>query len=155
MSLEIVERQVLVYFEDDPIVWHHRVLMQQIEGPKWIVLTPDYELETFDLSSVAIGALAPGAAFPRNIGQIYGFDNPPDAAELAAARVEAERMASILGVATTTPARAAVGGTWRYADTGYLGFAEEVAPEVLAVLAKVEVKGSSALINVATEADPE
>ena len=58
MSLDVHERQVLIYFENDPVHWPHRLLMQQVDGSNWIGLTPDFDLETFDLASVPIRALA-------------------------------------------------------------------------------------------------
>ena len=44
MSLDVPERQVLIYFVNDNIPYHHRVLIAQIENSRWVVLTPDFEL---------------------------------------------------------------------------------------------------------------
>ena len=114
------------------------------------VCSPDFELVAVDLSTFQIRAVRRAPAFPRDAGRTYAFDAPPDTPAMAAARVEARHIAELPGVVPAPGSGGAEedGGTWRFADPGSLGFAEEVAPEVFADAAKVKNKGSSALNNV-------
>ena len=68
-----------------------------VKDSTWVVCTPDFDLEAVDLSTHPIRAVRRNAPYPRDVGRIYGFDNPPDAASLAAARVEAQLLAVVLG----------------------------------------------------------
>ena len=45
-SLDVAERQVLVYDEDDPNPWLHRLLMRRLEPnrAKWIVITMEWSV---------------------------------------------------------------------------------------------------------------
>jgi hypothetical protein len=146
--LDIAEKQILVYFADDPnIQYHQRVLLQQVDGSKWLVLSPDFEIETMDLKDYSLRALPRSSAFPRDCGAIYGFDNPADMAQLAAARAEAADLAAILG-----DPKAEVGevtgtdGTWRYSDTAFAKFGQEVPQKLLGEAARVLVRDSVGLL---------
>ena len=45
-SLDIVEQQVAIDFFDDPAYqWHQRVLHVKVSDAKWVVSTPDLEVE--------------------------------------------------------------------------------------------------------------
>jgi hypothetical protein len=97
MSLDVPEKQILIYFAADHIPWHHRVLLQQIEAARWVVATPDLEVEVVDLAAQAVRALGRNGAFPAGIGNIYGFDNPIAADDLASIRLEGQRLAAVMG----------------------------------------------------------
>ena len=71
MSLDIPEAQVLVRFDDDNIPWHHRELIHKVEGATWAVSTPDFDVESINLSDYAVRALARNAPMSVGIGQIY------------------------------------------------------------------------------------
>ena len=50
MSLDIDERQVLVYYLDDNVPYHHRVLLAKLEAGRWIWATPDFDVQVADLT---------------------------------------------------------------------------------------------------------
>lgn len=150
MSLDIIEKQVLIYFLDDPVPYHHRILLHQVQGAQWIVATPDLDIELEDISQYHIRALARGAPFPPGLGGVYGFDDPLAPFDLAQIRAEGQRMADVLGVVRPGAVRATGLGEshWRFADTGFEDFGEEVAAEILGDPARFIVQGSVALVQV-------
>ena len=90
-TLDVPEKQVLIVFLEDEgqYFWHHRLLLiPTTESVKWVLATPDYEVQTSDLSEHRIVPLQRNAEFPENQrGFIYAFD-PEDCSE---ARVEVMR----------------------------------------------------------------
>jgi len=50
----IREPQILLYQPDDVdgIVWHHRILVLQVKGAKWVSLDPELELQVIDLGTI-------------------------------------------------------------------------------------------------------
>lgn len=52
-TLNIPEPQVLINFPGDPagFNWDHRVLVHKIGGGRWVVLTPDLDLEVANLAT--------------------------------------------------------------------------------------------------------
>lgn len=40
MALSIEEPQVLIRFDDDPVPYHHRILIRRLREATWIVVTP-------------------------------------------------------------------------------------------------------------------
>lgn len=77
-SLDIPEPQVVRFFPQDPIPYHHRVLLRQVQGSRWVVLMPDLDLEIEDLSEYTVRALGRAAPFPSGFGQVYAFDPVDD-----------------------------------------------------------------------------
>ena len=45
MALDIAFDQCLVYYEDDAIPWHHRILLLRGPEQRWVWLTPDREVQ--------------------------------------------------------------------------------------------------------------
>jgi hypothetical protein len=67
--------QVLVDFFEDDFHWHHRVLLVQVSGTRWVVATPDLDVEVTDLSEHRVLPLPRASAFPaRVVGSVYVFD---------------------------------------------------------------------------------
>ena len=110
-SLDIEERQILLYFEDDEIPWHHRVLTLQIEGPKWICATPDLEVQSVNLINKDIRALARNAEIPVDCRPVYMF-GPIDDADMQSIRAESRQLAEVLGVADKMPTAVAHDANW-------------------------------------------
>ena len=50
----IREPQILLYQPDDVdgIVWHHRILVLQVEGAKWVRFDPGLELQVINLDTI-------------------------------------------------------------------------------------------------------
>ena len=67
--------QVLIDFFEDDFNWHHRVLLIQIAGTRWVVATPDLDVEVTDLSTHRVLPLQRASAFPARVaGNVYVFD---------------------------------------------------------------------------------
>ena len=104
IALDISEPQVLVAFDQDPITWHHRVLLRRLQDARWIVSTPDHDIEQIDLGQMRLLALPRAGRVPAEAaGNCYLFD-PLVGNELQQLRANAERLAIVLGAA---PAAAA------------------------------------------------
>lgn len=84
------------YPRDAQARWHHRIMMVQLEGPRWVWITPDLDVEVGDMSHQTIRTLARSALY-HDLGtdiecEAYGFDGKLDAADLVWARAEARRL---------------------------------------------------------------
>jgi hypothetical protein len=157
MSLDIPEPQVLVRFPNDDIEWHHRVLLAQLDAGAWIVGTPDFEVQTCDLARKTIRALARNSPFPVGLNT-YAFDSPINVADLAAMRSEARRLQEVLGgpevrVGAAAASRSGPGtdAAWRFADTAYRRFGEEVPQDLQGNPAKTTFAGSAGLVQVSDD----
>ena len=94
--------QVLLFY-DDPAeqLWHVRILLALVEGDHWIILTPDGDIYSEQISSgnpdlLSWRPMDPGGVLPHGLvaAQIYGFRNPPDAAALGRLTLEGQRYAA-------------------------------------------------------------
>ena len=152
-GLDIAEPQVLVYYPNDPhFSYHQRVLLRRIADARWIVLTPDGEVEVTDLAQFQLIALARGGAVPAVAqGDSYLFRGLTPA-ELAQGRAAADRLAVVLGAPPVAPGGPAPNvGVWRISDTGSVKFCELVADDVLADNATGAVRGDIGLALVEGE----
>ncbi|CAE8711223.1 unnamed protein product, partial [Polarella glacialis] len=151
MSLDIPERQILFHFPNDAIPWHHRVLVWQVDGATWVVATPDFEVESVNLAAARIVVLCRNMAFPPHLGQVYGFDNPIEADDLANLRAEGRRLAEVLGarVAAVVGGVAAAEFHWRFADSAKENLGEIVPVDIATDPNKMTIQGSSALVDAA------
>ena len=144
--MDIEEPQVLISYPDDPIRWHHRVLLRRLQGSTWVVLTPDEEVEVADLAEHQILPLARDAPVPAvAAGNTYLFAQLGEA-PLLAHHAAANRMAAVLG-APAAPV-ADPGGSvasWRVADTSAREFGTEVPADVVNAANTGVVRGSVGL----------
>ena len=145
--LNIAERQVLRFFANDPagLAYHHRILFHQVEGSRWVVGTPDGEVEEDDFRGVHIIPLRKGGTFPDYVppAQIYAFD-PLDPQELAELRTEARDVALALGC-DLNKAVIQAESKWLIADTDSSRWGEEVPPQDLGDAARTVQLGEFAL----------
>ena len=113
------------YFEDAAFRWHHRLLLIQISGPRWIVGTPDLHVEAADLGSHRVIPLDRDAEWPERIrGEVYAFDPLGDEDRDTLLRA-AGRLAAVLGVPAAGPVvPVARQKEWRVADVGSARFNE-------------------------------
>ena len=146
-SLDIEERQILLYFENDAIPWHHRVPTLQIEGPKWICATPDLEVQSVNLLNKDIRALARNAEIPVDCRPVYMFD-PIDDADMQSIRAESRRLAEVLGVADELPTAVSHDANQIFSDPAHESFGLLVPDGILAGQARFVVRGSFALMQV-------
>eukprot|EP00971_Amphidinium_carterae_P127716 2530224-Amphidinium_carterae.1 len=122
-ALDILEKQVAIDFFQDQYHWHHRVLLLPAGQGKWIVCTPDHEVQFQDLTEHRVIALPRGAVVPsRIVDSFYTFD-PFQDGELDRIRAEARSLAEILGVAV--PAQSLALSRWVIADTAHERFGQE------------------------------
>ena len=97
VSLDIPERQVLVPYYNNDLVWRHRVLLVKLGDARWVVGTPDFEVQAADLSTFRkIHALPRNGDFPASAiaAGLYCFDNPIRDEDLLQMRGEAARLAA-------------------------------------------------------------
>ena len=97
-SLNVGEPQILLFFGNDVngVLWHHRLLLHKVGGGRWVVLTPDMDLEIADLATQRHRVLGRHAPIPQDVADIsYIFDDLPRA-ELERQKRLARTMGSIL-----------------------------------------------------------
>jgi hypothetical protein len=129
---DVPERQILVHFPADAMLWHHRLLMVRVSGAKWIVATPTQTVEQIDLTTERVAPLERNCPFPRDDRPYFGFGDLTDG-ELDSLRNRANQLAEILGV-EPSGAAAASGpvAVWRFADTAHPSFGQIVPGHTLA-----------------------
>ena len=134
-SLNIPEKQVLIDYWDDPneFYWHHRILLLPTEEPgRWVTCTPDYAVETQDLSEHRIVPLQRNSEFPADYrGYIYSFDaGDCGEARLEIFRRQARALAEIMNSGKAAPP-VPEGASWRVADTAHAAFGCEIPSAIL------------------------
>ena len=120
MSLDVGVPQIIVNYPDNRLPWHHRILLVDLGGGKWIWATPDRSVQVGDLTTLSFKTVVRNADFPPVTGNIYGFDPLTDQ-EILQLKSEAQLMASIMGVNTAAP-NAVIDAVRVYADVAYEGF---------------------------------
>ena len=98
-SLDIDDLQVIVEFDgdDEEFKWHHRVALHRLGPGRWVMLTPDFDLEVVDLNTQGYRLLARHANFPRGLAnQIYAFD-PLHPSDLIRYKKSARTYQALLG----------------------------------------------------------
>jgi hypothetical protein len=125
--------------------WHMRILHEKVGDAKWVVSTPDLEVEVLDLSTHRVVPLSRNGPFPARVqGNIYRFD-PLDENQLEELRRDASALAVILGAA---PAQATRGDSvWVFADMADEAFGEEVDVNVLRNPNAFIAKGAVGLVE--------
>ena len=75
-SLDVREKQILVRYDDDAhFTLHHRLLLVELGNGKWVVCTPDKDIEVCDLTNHRVLPLRKNEAFPRRAwNDMYIFD---------------------------------------------------------------------------------
>ena len=77
---DIKEPQILLSMPDDVdgIVWHHRVLVLQVKGAKWVSLDPELALQVIDLDALEYVLLDRSSDFPADkYDEIFPFEPIP------------------------------------------------------------------------------
>ena len=114
LSLDIAEPQILFGFPDDLFPYHHRILLQQISGSRWVVATPTLAVHEEDLAGEDIVPVDAFSEFPFACLPIFAF-SPISQNELRALRAAAATLGVLLGGVPPPPSSAA--GHWLYSDT--------------------------------------
>jgi len=123
--------QVAIDFFADQFPWHHRVLLLQVSGAKWIVGTPDLEVQVCDLGAHRVVTLPRNGRWPAQVsGQIYAFDPITDA-QRDRMMSSALQLGKILGADTSSVSAGGMAKQWRVADPGHERFDEVIAPELV------------------------
>ena len=135
MSLDVPERQVLLYDEDDENPWQHRLLIRRlgVGAARWIVITPDHAVEAVDLSTATVRALPRNTVLPEDCVEegCYAFD-PISGPDMLRLRAESDALADVLGAPLVDPNVPEGHGTaiWLVSDTGNKLFNKEVPTSV-------------------------
>ena len=146
LSLDIPERQILVWFEEDVgCPWHHRLLMVRIEGAKWIVVTPTMDIQVADLNEAEdVVPVERDSEIPKSCRPVFSFE-PLEAAELENLRFQCRRYADVLGVVSET-SEADKDMSWVFSDPSHELFSE-VVPASMMAGGRAFVRGATALIQ--------
>ena len=146
-SLDISEPQVALEFADDPVRYHHRLLLVPLGGGRHIAVSPDWDLDTVDLNVQRVTNLNRNAPFPARIAdQIYTFD-PVSADEMERVRLEARGLARLLGASVTALVASVESCRWIAADPGHASFGTEVSVELASDPSRFLARGSSGLVD--------
>ena len=147
-TLDIPELQVAIYFEDDEIPWHHRVCLVEGGTGRWVLLTPDHELEVDNLSLHTVAALTRAAPFPQRLGRhVYAFDQLDDAA-MRRWRSEAHALALAVGFDLKGVLAPGPVSRWLVADPGRPKYGTEVAGGTTADAERFIERASVGIANV-------
>ena len=149
-SLDIAEKQVLIDYWDDPaeFYWHHRILLLPTQEPgRWVTATPDYAVETQDLSEHRIIPVQRNAEFPVDYrGYIYCFDvDDTTGPRLEVMRRQARALAEIMSggkIQNEVPD----GATWRVSDTAHASFGMEIPTAIIGDADHFVTRGRSGLV---------
>ena len=119
--------QVLVdYFDDANFSWHHRLLVVELSPGRWIVVTPDGDIEVLDLASHRVLPLIPGGSFPaRAVGDAYVFGAISNE-DIERYQRDSLALARVMGVSNATVAGGLSPGVWRVADPARIDFGETI-----------------------------
>ena len=137
--------QIAIDFFADQFPWHHRVLLLQIAGAKWVVGTADLEVQVCDLAGHRVATLPRNGRWPAQVsGQIYAFDPITDA-QRDRMMASALRLGKILGADTSAVSSGGLVKLWRVADLGHERFDEDIAPEFVIPGDRAVIRGDHAL----------
>lgn len=143
-TLDIPERQILVYFENNRVPWHARILLVRVSGSRWIWATPTFEIQREDLSEVEdLRPLGRDEPFPSDCRPLVAFDSCSE--ELQQMRPDATSYADVLSVAAPVPASSSE-AAWVFADASNDRFGNEVPAESMAG-GRALIRGSWALVQ--------
>lgn len=139
-TLDVAELQVIVEFpeDEDGFYWHHRLALQRLSAGRWVMLTPDMELEVVDLTSQSYKLLLRGGRFPApQAPYVYAFV-PISDTEIAKMKRHTKGFVELLGEGDVGEASALV---WAVCDPRGALFGKIVPTDV------VEDDGSFACVG--------
>ena len=115
---DLVENMILISYPGDNFDFHMRILLVAQGGPRWIWVTPTWDVQQTDLSDEDILPLVRGGSFPLANRPYFAF-GVIDEERMADARMRALSLATVLGIAN--PQLWGLSSTeagWVFADTG-------------------------------------
>ena len=146
-SLDIEEKQILIYFPEDQFRYHHRLLLYHLGDGRWVVLTPTGDLQVDDFARQHFMSLGRDSTMPVEERPYFCFSPLSDEA-LARYRQAARDRAEILGVKVDkTQVGMPAGVNWVFADTAHKLFNTEVAAGLLADPNNIFLKDSSGMVE--------
>eukprot|EP00974_Lingulodinium_polyedra_P019105 1846897-Lingulodinium_polyedra.AAC.1 len=138
LTLDITELQVALHFPDDELNYHHRILLKRLDGPSWIVLTPDFDLERVDLGRQAHTVLERNQPFPDELAHsLYAFD-PISRQQLNTYKRRAALQAAVF---EEDPAGAPQELVWAVSEAGSPALGRIIDPDEMDHTALLETKG--------------
>ena len=139
--------QVLIDFFEDDFNWHHRVLLIQVAGTRWVVATPDLDVEVTDLSTHRVLPLQRASAFPARVaGNVYVFDPFEDDTEDDLVN-RGLALARIMGVAAPVRPGQVAGRIWRVADPARIDFDTVVSGTDMSHPERAVIRGTVGLLQ--------
>ena len=99
-TLDIPDLQVLIQFpeDEDECYWHHRIgLLRLGQTQRWVMLSPDHDMDVVDFGEESYKVLARNATFPAaQRPYVYAFD-PIQEADLRRFKREARSYLMVMG----------------------------------------------------------
>ena len=145
-TLDVPERQILVGMDGEQQRFWHHLLIQRVEGSKWITADPDGDVNVEDLAGEMVIPLQRAANFPDQGRPFLTFD-ALDEAEMAALRARAQTLADIHGLAAPPTALTGGAALWLISDPSHAAFGHEVTTMQLADHGSCEVRASVGLVR--------
>ena len=132
-SLDIREPQIPIFYEQDQVQWHHRVLLRRLRDAVWVLATPELEMQVEDLSKLRLAAFPPAANIPAQINRenVHLFVTLSDA-RLQDLHAQATRMAAVLGGAAIQPEDSVPGRAhWLVSDPALENFGMPITDDIV------------------------
>ena len=144
-TADAAEKQVLIGMDGEAeTMWHH-LLLQRLDGARWITCDPHMEVVVEDLTGERVVPLARNAAFPLQGRPFLALPVLTDAM-LANVRAQAMTLAEVHGAPPVPVPAGAPTAVWLYSDTGHASFGQEVLPAKLGDPGAAVVRGSIGMI---------
>ena len=135
----------LDFYDEEEFTWHHRLLLVQVDGSKWVVSTPDHDVEVVNLADHKVVTLEKAALFPRRVkDDVYTFDPVSDNALENLLR-RGRALARVLGVKDVEVAGPPIDSHWRVGDTGSERFDDIVDEAEMLQIERAVVRGDLGL----------
>ena len=144
VTADVAEKQVLIAMEDEPeTMWHH-MLLQRLDGARWITCDPHLEVVVEDLAGERVVPLVRNGPYPA-VGRPFLGLPILDEVTLARVRNQAATLAEVHGAPPPPPAPGSAAAIWVFADPGRSTFAGEVPPQILSDPTRMVMRSSVGL----------
>ena len=111
VTADVTEKQVLIAMEDEPeTMWHH-LLLQRLEGARWITCDPHLEVVVEDLAGERVVPLVRNGPF-QEVGRPFLSLPILDEVTLARVRNQAANLAEVHGAPPPPPAAGSAAAIW-------------------------------------------
>ena len=139
-SLNVPDRQVLVGMDGEPQRYWLHLLVQRLDGSRWVTIDPHLVIQVDDLAGEELIPVGRQMRLPLPGRPILAHDLLDDAT-LAGLRQRARALAEVHGAFPGAPTAMAESVGWFHADTSLKNFGEEVSQIAVADPERMKVAG--------------